>query len=99
MSISDKTKKDWYARAAILNNLAAVVAMAKKVDKVFVCWGAIAWDQDWSDLFVEEIQGNEEPWPDLLCWGATMNGAPKHPLARGKHRIDPHQAPILWRSS
>lgn len=32
----------------------------------------------------------------LICLGRTMSGAPKHPLARGKHRIDRHQMPLPW---
>lgn len=90
---------DWFARDMLhFNNLPALVAAAKKADQVFVCWGAIAWDQDWIEHVVEEIQTGEAPWPDLWCWGKTGSGAPKHPLARGKHRIAPDQQPILWRA-
>ena len=31
--------------------------------------------------------------------GTTDSGAPKHPLARGKHRIPADQAPIDWSAS
>jgi hypothetical protein len=79
-------------------NLSALVAAAKAADQVFVCWGAIAWDQDWIEHVVEEIQTGEAPWPDLWCWGKTGSGAPKHPLARGLHRIPADQKPILWRA-
>lgn len=90
---------DWYARDALhLVNLPAVVTMAKAADQVFVCWGAIAWDPIWIDHVVEQIQTGEEPWPDLWCWGTTQSGAPKHPMARGAHRISLNQPPILWRA-
>ncbi len=88
---------EWHDRDALFANVDAVVRMAKMADQVFVCFGNIAWDQDWIDHVVERIQSDVEPWPDLWCWGTTMSGAPKHPLARGKHRIDPRQPPILWR--
>lgn len=42
-------------------------------------------------------------WCDLLRvelrhMGTTGSGAPKHPLARGKHRISADIVPSLWRS-
>jgi hypothetical protein len=80
-------------------NLPHVVTLAKKADKVFVCWGAIAWDDLWIDHVIEEIQSGEGPYPDLWCWGVTSSGAPKHPMARGKHRIAKHQPAILWRAA
>ena len=80
-------------------NLPHVVETAKSSDQVFVCWGAIAWDQEWIDRVVEEIQSGEAPYPDLWCWGRTASGAPKHPLARGAHRIPFDQSPSIWRRS
>ncbi len=79
-------------------NLPHVVAKAKAADQVFVCWGAIAWDDLWVDHVVEQIQYGEPPYPDLWCWGITGSGAPKHPLARGKHRIPTNQTAQLWRA-
>lgn len=91
---------DWGARDEIMfGNLPELVAAAKRADQVFVCWGNIAWDHDWIEHVVEEIQTGEAPWPDLWCWGKTKNGAPKHPMARGKHRIPRDQPPILWRAA
>lgn len=91
---------DWAARDALnFVNLPHVVAVAKAADQVFVCWGAIAWDHQWIDHVVENIQTGVEPYPDLWCWGLTKAGAPMHPMARGKHRLDPIQQPILWRAA
>lgn len=78
-------------------NLPHVVAKAKAAFKVFVCWGNIAWDQAWIEHVVEEIQSGEEPWPYLMCWGTTKSGAPKHPLARGKHRMAADEPARIWR--
>lgn len=89
---------DWWARDQILFvNLPMLVEAAKAAAQVFVCWGAIAWDDEFIEHVVEEIQSGEAPYPDLWCWGTTAGGAPKHPMARGKHRIPPDQRPILWR--
>ncbi len=91
---------DWAARDEIMfRNLPDLVAAAKRADQVFVCWGNIAWDHDWIEHVVEEIQTGEAPWPDLWCWGKTKSGAPTHPMARGKHRIPKDQTPILWRAA
>jgi hypothetical protein len=80
-------------------NLAHIVAKAKAASKVFVCWGAIAWDIDWVEHVVEAIQSGEAPCSELWCWGTTQSGAPKHPMARGKHRILTDQPAILWRAA
>lgn len=34
---------------------------------------------------------------EMLCLGKTQHGDPKHPMARGKHRIPRDQQPIIWR--
>lgn len=90
---------DWHTRDMLqFVNLPALVRAAKAAHQVFVCWGAIAWEQDWIDHVVEEIQSGIGPWPDLWCWGTTASGAPKHTAARGRHRIARDQAPILWKA-
>lgn len=89
---------NWHARDALhFVNLPAVVAAAKAADQVFVCWGAIAHDQTWIEHVIEEIQSGVGPYPHLYCWGTNADGSPKHPMARGKHRIPRDQPPILWR--
>jgi len=89
---------NWHDRDEIFANLDAVVAMAKRADQVSVCFGNIAWDREWIDHVVEAIQTGEGPWPDLWCWGTTKSGAPTHPMARGKYRIDTYQSAILWKA-
>lgn len=92
---------EWYDRDALHANLDHVVKLAKTADQVFVCFGNIASDidDDWVDHLIEHIQTGEAPYPDLWCWGMTKSGAPTHPMARGKHRIDPLAKPILWRAA
>lgn len=92
--------QDWAARDRIqFSNLPTLVRVSKAADQVFACWGNIAWDDVWIEHVVEEIQTGEGPYPDLWCWGMTNSGAPKHPMARGKHRIPRDQKPILWRAA
>ncbi|MBX9661888.1 DUF1643 domain-containing protein [Novosphingobium sp.] len=91
---------DWGARDDLYySNLECVTHWAKAADQVFVCWGAIARECQWLDHVIDEIQNGEGQHPDLWCWGKTASGAPKHPMARGAHRIAPDQKPILWRAA
>lgn len=90
---------NWHDRDHLFANRDEITAAAKAAHQVFVCWGAIAWDYDWIESVIEEIQSGVAPYPDLWCWGTTASGAPKHPMARGKHRIARDQAPILWRAA
>ncbi len=34
---------------------------------------------------------------DLYCFGTTKDGAPKHPMARGKSRVPDGFQPVIWR--
>jgi len=34
---------------------------------------------------------------ELICLGTTKGWCPKHPMARGRHRIPHDQQPIVWR--
>lgn len=90
---------DWAARNALMHNETVVVEVAKKADIVVACWGALAADSMWVDHIVEAIHTGEEPWPDLYCLGTTLAGDPKHPMARGKHRIARDQRFTMWRAA
>lgn len=91
---------DWWARDQLLFvNLPELVLAAKAADQVFVCWGAIAHDNEFIEHVCEQVQSGDAPYPDLWCWGTNLDGSPKHPMARGKHRIPRDQKPIMWRSS
>ena len=89
---------EWHDRDEMQANYDDVIRMAKRADQVFVCFGAIAWDDMWIEQVIEGIQSGVAPYPDLWCWGKTQAGAPMHPMARGKHRIPRDQQPILWRA-
>jgi hypothetical protein len=90
---------DWYARNALQRNAAIVAEQAKIAAMVVAAWGATAWDGDWVDNIVEEIVSGKGPSPTIYCLGVTESGTPKHPTARGKHRVSDDQRPVLWRAS
>lgn len=94
----DQTQ-DWSVRDLLMENESIVVREAKRADIFVACYGAIAMDDDWNQKVLEEIQSGEAPYPNIYIFGLTGNGSPKHPMARGKHRVPRDQQPILWRSA
>ncbi|MBE7203881.1 MAG: DUF1643 domain-containing protein, partial [Parafilimonas terrae] len=89
---------DWFARDVIhFSNLPVVVREAKASALVVACWGAGAWDPEFVDQVLEEITTGEAPWPDIRCFGLTADGAPMHPMARGRFRIPDHARPMVWK--
>lgn len=93
----ERNGPDWYARDDIDQNLDIVVREAKAAALTVACWGGSAWDEMWVEHVVEHIETGEAPWPALHCFGRTESGAPKHPMARGLHRIPDDQQPLVWR--
>ncbi len=75
--------------------LAAAVAYARENGGLLlVAWGNGGNDR--SDWFVQFVQSSGV---GMICLGTTLSGAPKHPMARGLHRIPRDQMPINWRPS
>ncbi len=95
---------DWYARDAIHHNANYIEAAARAAHIRIVAFGTQPVLRD--DLWLEEaleafgqpadIEGNDE---NFYCLGATKNGQPIHPMARGKLRITNDQKPVLWRQN
>lgn len=83
----------------IYDNLSAVACCTKGADLVVAAWGNNAKNLQWKDQIIQVVQGEDPPWPDLYCLGTTKGGAPKHPMARGKHRVPDDQQPVMWRSA
>lgn len=95
----EKNGPDWSARDALMHNEEVVVREAKLASCVVACWGAIAEDSMWIDHIIEAITTGVEPYPDIFCLGRTLAGDPKHPMARGKHRIPRDSKFQLWRKA
>lgn len=58
-----------------------------------------AWGNDGNDRAVFVANWVQSLGVNLICLGKTKSGAPKHPLARGKHRIPRDQMPLIWRAA
>ncbi len=90
---------DWYARDVMMENIELVATVAKQSGIVVASWGAIARDEGMVDKIIEEIQSGDAPYPAIYCLGLTKDGAPKHPMARGRHRIHRDQRFAVWLDS
>jgi hypothetical protein len=80
------------------SNLPLLVRETKVAALVVACWGAGAWDPEFVDHVLEEVTTGDAPWPDVHCFGLTADGAPLHPMARGRSRIPDHAQPVLWKA-
>lgn len=71
---------------------AAAVHYAKaNGGKLLVAWGNGGKAR--SAFFAEWVRCQDV---ELICLGITRDGSPKHPMARGKHRIPRNQQPMTW---
>ncbi|MDI3258447.1 MAG: DUF1643 domain-containing protein [Sinobacteraceae bacterium] len=81
---------------ALGRNLAVICCEARKAGAVLFGYGALAERcVDWAETVQTEINAvrrSRERLP-VYCLGRTAAGYPKHPLARGKHKV-PKNAPL-----
>lgn len=61
---------------------------------VLAAWGRGGSFRDRDAWFIKRAR---EAYVDLICLGETKDGFPKHPAARGVHRIPRDQQPIAWK--
>lgn len=88
---------EWTVRDLLIENESIIIREAKRADIFVACYGAIARDDAWNQHILEAIHEGEPPYPAIHILGLTSGGLPKHPMARGKHRVPRDQPPILWR--
>lgn len=63
--------------------------------QILVAWGNGGSFEDRDEWFANRALNAHGI--DLICLGRTKAGHPKHPMARGRHRIPRDQLPIIWR--
>lgn len=96
----DRNGPDWSARDRLQDNLAVIQKECARAGAVLLACGALA-DRcaDWFYQVLEEIDCALPDRAYVFCLGKTAGGYPKHPLARGKHKV-PKNAPLIpWRTN
>jgi len=84
---------------AIAENIKRVAAALRTASLHLAAWGNLVPEDDVAEfLFALAEERGHEPI-DWHCFGVTNSGAPKHPMARGKHRIPDDAKPERWRFS
>lgn len=93
-------RQAWDERDALQNNVAEIIKQVESAGAVLLAWGAIGSAcGDWLDVVLEEIECALPEGVPLYCLGKTTAGHPKHPMARGKHKV-PKNAPLIpWRTT
>lgn len=87
--------RNWEWRDMLTENIGHVRDEVSRAGAVLLAWGALAdLCPDWFDHVLEQIREELQPGTPLYCLGKTAGGHPKHPMARGKHKV-PKDAPLL----
>jgi len=96
----DQHGPDWHARDRLQDNLAVIQQEAGRAGAVLVACGALA-DRcaDWFHQVLEEIECGLPDGTKVLCLGESAGGYPKHPLARGKHKVPKNAKLRPWREA
>jgi len=91
-----------FTRYAMKRNIITVKEQCEHADAVIAAWGndfpasMSAGDalSEYTAEFLSTIMSCYNR--DLMCFGITKHGAPKHPLARGRHRIGANIKLMPW---
>lgn len=86
---------EWSDRDLLLENLQLIRDEVRKAGSVLVAWGTLGGRcPEWSSLVLDAIREELPAHGQLLCLAKTTDGHPKHPMARGKHKV-PKDAPLI----
>ena len=90
------TAKGCPIAAIMAENLIALQQAAQRCDRIFVCWGNLPWDQTWTKDVIAVLRQDGETTRDIWCWKRNKDGSPRHPAARGRHRIPLESEAVVW---
>lgn len=93
----DRFPEDWHARDRLQDNVGVIVDRVSRAGAVLLAWGALAARcSDWIDHVREEIDAALPTGSEIYCLGQTASGHPKHPMARGRHKVPKDASLIPW---
>ncbi|HSV48399.1 MAG TPA: DUF1643 domain-containing protein [Ramlibacter sp.] len=90
-------RQAWYERDALVSNTATIQTECERAGAVLLAWGALA-DRCalWFEHVIEEIECALPEGVQIYFLGKTAGGYPKHPMARGKHKVPKDAKLIPW---
>ncbi len=89
---------DLSARDSWIRNMYDCAELFRPCEMVVAAWGNGA-DRDDMERWLDIVEGELGGGRAWHCLGTTNSGAPKHPLARGLHRVSDDQKPLIWRAA
>lgn len=100
MELNWAKRREWYQRDALQDNLTVVSREVGKAGAVLIAWGNLG-DRvsDSMENLLDEINSALPNGSEIYCLGKTKSGQPKHPLARGKHKVPKDALLIPWGKS
>ena len=95
----DRFSRENYAGYREFHTWAAdlIVCPTKVAAARFIAWGNLVPHVPHTQQILEAM--SECGRYDLLAFDVTKDGSPKHPMARGQHRIVAGQQPVIWRAA
>jgi hypothetical protein len=95
-------RQDWWVRDTIWENHRFIATELANIDAAIVAWGAPAEPLGfetvmWAERLFDTINDPDGPRANTLrtwCIGLTGGGHPKHPMARGVHRVPNDARPL-----
>ncbi len=72
-----------------------IESLTERAADRFVAWGNLVPDVPHTTAVIRALSCNFKH--DLLAFGFTKDGTPKHPAARGVHRLVPGTPAVTWR--
>lgn len=82
-------------QAAVERNLDIIRLASRQADMRFVAWGNLVPFVPQTSKVLRAL--SLEVTEPLYAFGLTKGGKPKHPMARGNHRIPNDWEPVVWR--
>lgn len=90
-------RRDWSDRDRLQENVAQIQREVASAGAILLAWGNLASRcAPWFDHLLEQIHEAMPLSSELYCLGKTALGYPKHPLARGVHKVRKDEPLQLW---